>query len=237
MSIRPEAGVQTDETKSAALNLCLALCERLGDGYTLDSCSSGGRRATMGSEAQRLSLQPVWLIRCPDGGCVEIRSGEREWLCRAAAWPNVERIGLRRTFQQVLEVRVSPQRDADALAADLRRRLFLPYAKALSAARASARQYRSAWQALSEQLNDAGLNLQEAQPVGRTLQLQRPYAPLEADGLRLPSVSTTIVGMQDLTPVVGVDVRNLSAQEAAELHRFLEAMLARRNQGQLRLCA
>jgi hypothetical protein len=237
MSNRPEVDALTDESSAAPLDLCLAVCERLGEGYVMDACSSGSRRAASGGEAQRLSSRPLWLIRCPDGGCVEIRPGEREWRCRAMAWPSVERIGLRRTFQQELEVRVSPQRGADALAADLRRRLFVPYAKALGAARASVRQYRAAWQALDDQLHRAGLNLQDAQVVGRSVQLQRPYAPLEIDGAQLPSVSSTVVVMRELTPVVGVDVRNLSTQEAAELHVFLEGMLARRNQGQLRLCA
>lgn len=229
MSNCPEVNAQPGDLNATPLAVCLSVCERLGEGYVMDACSSGERHAA--------ASRTQWLIRCPDGGCVEVQPGDREWVCRALAWPSVERVGLRRGFHQVLEVRVSPQRGVDALVGDLRRRLFVPYAKALSEARSTARQYRAAWQTLDEQLGQVGLNLREAQVVGRTVQLQRPYAPLDAGGVQLPSVSATVVGMRDLTPVVGVDVRNLSVQEAAELHRFLDGLMARRQQGQLRLCA
>lgn len=200
--------------------LAAMLCSQLGEGYSAHDAPQAG----------------VCWINGPDGSRVELRLNGADWECRALAWPSVEGQGLRRRFQQDIHARVAVRRGVDVAAHELRRRVFAPYGRALQDARTQARIYREALRDLRSALGRSGFRDQDAQLVGRSLRLGRPYTPLDTGAAMLPSASTTTVVMHDLAPVVQVDLHNLTPDEAASVHAFVDQLMTRRSP-QLRLCA
>ncbi len=208
---------------------CRELCAAWGEGYVVDATSSGRQ------ERPNAAAQAV-IVRTADGGSLEIRLRGRDIEVRATGWPEAQHHGLRRRFQQMLSAQVGAHRETAEIAAELKRRLLDPYARALRTARQQARHYRQAARELDTGLKRAGFSAADTQVVGRQLQVQRPYLPLQAGTAALPSAAVVGISMHEHMAAAHVELRNLSPDELADVLGFVDALMAQR-QRQLRLCA
>lgn len=203
---------------STELNLetfCRLVCMELGEGFHVQQPAGGG--------ADRVY---IWT---PERGCLSAQRRGEEILFQAADWPVVEQLGLRRTFSRTIAARISITRDIHAAARDLERRVVRPFQSALAEARHQADAYRSLLNDIAECLELCGLGPGDAHTVGRTVQARRPLIALEQADTRVPSQCTTTISIQEHAAFGSFEARYLSLQELAELNRFVDELVARRD--------
>lgn len=201
-------------TELSLETFCRLVCMELGEGFHVQQLASGPDRLY------------IWT---PERGCLSAQRRGTEILFQAADWPVVEQLGMRRTFSRTIAARVSITRDIHAAARDLERRVVRPFQAALAEARRQADVYRSLLNDIAECLELCGAGPGDAHAVGRTVQARRPLVALEQDDTRVPSQCTTTISIHENAAFGSFEARYLSLKELAELNRFVDELVARRD--------
>jgi hypothetical protein len=192
-----------------------ALCRLWGPGYAL---------APVAHNAPANALA----IRTPDQGLVAVELHGSELEFRATGWPQINDAGFKRSYAENLSAKISLNRDVDAAARDLERRLLVPYAAALTQARRKAADFRRLIADVNNCLDHAGFASSDRHVLGRSLQAQKPHGALDDNGKRVPTTSVTTITARDDSAVANVEVRSLSLPEVEALHDFISELIARR---------